>query len=46
MNLKNQSLHKMYYKTNIRPVGKFQIVIRNPVNIKKYMVEFQVVSGK
>ena len=36
---------KMYNKTNIQPVGKCQIVIRNPVNRKKYRVEFQVVSG-
>ena len=35
----------MYNKTNIQPVGKCQIVIRNPVNRKKYRVEFQVVSG-
>ena len=36
---------KMYNKTNIQPAGKCQIVLRNPVNRKKYRVEFQVVSG-
>ena len=36
---------KMYNKTNIQPVGNCQIMIRNPVNRKKDIVEFQVVSG-
>ena len=39
------TVNVMYNKTDIQPVGKCQIVIRNPVNRKKYRVEFQVVSG-